>query len=107
MEPADPTKDKDSLCSTCKYGLCVRQVQQGEIIHVDAPQQPAEAESWKEQEESQPDEHVLIRGNGQFSFCFYPVVVMKSEMPIQFEYVEKCSRYTPEKELTNKGRAVK
>lgn len=92
--------EKKSLCFTCKFGLCVKQKDISHLIPNITADEDEPAEPWEDKGEQGGH---TIKHDGTFAVCFWPVQILKQEIPVQVGLVEECNRYqeetSPKKEV--------
>lgn len=90
---------KDSLCWTCKFGICVQEFQQEQLIGGMHPQ-PNENDPFGinapfEQEESEEQNIVgpVINMENTKTVCFWRPATLANSPPILMTFVKSCNRY--------------
>lgn len=93
------TNAEKSLCWTCRYGLCLQEVEQQTMVHDaldEGPQSidPFADPGFEEPKESAPHVHHISASRVQ-AICFWRPATVPNSPPIRVSEVKQCNRYEP------------
>jgi hypothetical protein len=96
----EQTNAEKSLCWTCKYGLCLQEVEQQTMVHDALDEMPPAANPFDdpgfEEEHKEPAPHVHhISASRVQAICFWRPATVPNSPPIRVSEVRQCNRYGP------------
>ena len=87
---------KNSLCWTCKHGICVQEQQQDKLYHPTGNIHKEEPNGWLDNDPDEEEVEVLeqiIETNKPKTICFWRPNDTPNSIPMLMAFIASCNRY--------------
>lgn len=98
-ESNDEPRAEESLCWTCKHGMCIRETHQEHLLGLGMMRgmNPAQGEDpfaiqGEQFNQDEPVEHIVEHEHIR-SVCFWRPVMIKDAPPLLIGFIKQCSKF--------------
>ena len=92
----DELKAKESLCWTCKFGICVKETEQERVSYEPSDEQSEDTYGIFAEQSSPEIIDTVIEHERVKTICFWRPDHVKESPPILVSKVEECNRFKKE-----------